>query len=138
MKKTTIWTAICLIATLGWSSLHAQATRLVLAEEFTQASCGPCASQNPAFNTLLQQNPTKIIDIKYQTSFPGVDPMNAHNPNEVASRRSYYGVNGVPHALIDGTSVTNDCNAYAGAPACLDQSEIDAAALICLRPSHSP
>lgn len=127
MKKTTIWTAMCLIATLGWSSLHAQATRLVLAEEFTQASCGPCASQNPAFNTLLQQNPTKIIDIKYQTSFPGVDPMNAHNPNEVASRRSYYGVNGVPHALIDGTSVTNDCNAYAGAPACLDQSEIDAA-----------
>ena len=118
---------MCLIATLGWSSLHAQATRLVLAEEFTQASCGPCASQNPAFNTLLQQNPTKIIDIKYQTSFPGVDPMNAHNPNEVASRRSYYGVNGVPHALINGTSVTNDCNAYAGAPACLDQSEIDAA-----------
>ena len=118
---------MCLMATLGWSSLHAQATRLVLAEEFTQASCGPCASQNPAFNTLLQQNPTKIIDIKYQTSFPGVDPMNTHNPNEVASRRSYYGVNGVPHALIDGTSVTNDCNAYDGAPACLDQSEIDAA-----------
>ena len=127
MRKTTLWAFALAFATTSWQAMQAQANRLVLAEEFTQASCGPCASQNPAFNTLLQQNPTKIIDIKYQTSFPGVDPMNAHNPNEVANRRSYYGVSGVPHALIDGNSVTNDCNAYNGAPACLDQSEIDAA-----------
>lgn len=127
MRKTTLWALALAFATTSWQAMYAQATRLVLAEEFTQASCGPCASQNPAFNTLLQQNPTKIIDIKYQTSFPGVDPMNAHNPGEVSSRRSYYGVNGVPHAKINGTSVTNDCNAYAGAPACFSQTDVDAA-----------
>lgn len=124
--KTTLGMVGALVLGLSVSAFG-QAPRLVLAEEFTQASCGPCASQNPAFNALLQANPTKIIDIKYQTSWPGFDPMNQQNPNEVQSRVTYYGVTGVPNAFIDGSVVTNDCNAYDGAPACLDQSEIDAA-----------
>jgi len=109
------------------NAVNAQAPRLVLAEEFTQASCGPCASQNPAFNALLDANSSKIISIKYQTSWPGFDPMNLHNPNEVQTRVSYYGVSGVPNARVDGVIVPNDCNAYAGAPACLNQAEIDQA-----------
>ena len=107
--------------------VNAQAPRLVLAEEFTQASCGPCASQNPAFNALLDANSSKIISIKYQTSWPGFDPMNLQNPNEVQTRVTYYGVSGVPNAQVDGVEVPNDCNAYAGAPACLNQAEIDQA-----------
>jgi hypothetical protein len=55
--------------------------RLVLLEHFTQASCGPCASQNPALNALLDNNTTKVVAIKYQTSWPGTDPMNAANPD---------------------------------------------------------
>jgi hypothetical protein len=107
--------------------VNAQAPRLVLAEEFTQASCGPCALQNPDFNTLLDANSTKIISIKYQTSWPGFDPMNLHNPSEVQTRVNYYGVGGVPNAQIDGVAVPNDCNAYVGAPSCLNQAEIDQA-----------
>jgi archaellum component FlaF (FlaF/FlaG flagellin family) len=127
MKKT-FTTRLMSLAAIGLSiAAFGQAPRLVLAEEFTQASCGPCASQNPAFNALLQANPTKIIDIKYQTSWPGFDPMNLQNPAEVQSRVTYYGVNGVPNLALDGSIIPNDCNAYAGAPACLDQSEIDGA-----------
>ena len=109
------------------TNLSAQSQRLVLTEEFTQASCGPCASQNPAFNALLQANEDKIMSIKYQTSWPGVDPMNADNPGEVQTRVDLYGVNGVPMATVDGTLITDDCNAYEGAPACLSQNDIDAA-----------
>jgi archaellum component FlaF (FlaF/FlaG flagellin family) len=126
MNKTS--TRLMGLMALGFSiASFGQATRLVLAEEFTQASCGPCASQNPAFNALLDANPTKIIDIKYQTSWPGFDPMNLQNPNEVQARVTYYGVTGVPNAFIDGGGIANDCNAYPNAPACLSQSEIDAA-----------
>jgi len=114
------------LATLFGTEVVAQ-QRLVLAEEFTNASCGPCASQNPAFNTLLDANSTKIIGLKYQTDFPGFDPMNVQNPTEVDTRFTYYGPSGVPSAYINGTAVPNDCNAYVAAPACLNQTKIDAA-----------
>ncbi len=73
-----------------------------MVESFTQASCGPCAAQNPAFNTLLQSNGGSVVLLKYQTSWPGFDPMNLQNPTEVASRVSYYGVTGVPNVRLDG------------------------------------
>ena len=78
--------------------------RLVLVESFSQASCGPCAAQNPALETLLSANTTKAIAIKYQVSWPGYDPMNLHNPTEIASRVSYYSVSGVPDRIVDGTN----------------------------------
>ncbi|MBI1315954.1 Omp28-related outer membrane protein [bacterium] len=101
--------------------------RFVLAEEFTNASCGPCASQNPAFNALLDANSTKIIGLKYQVWWPGFDPMHLQNVAEVTERVNYYGVTGAPTALVNGVEIANDCGAYDGAPACLSQTEIDAA-----------
>lgn len=96
----------------------ATAQRYMLLEHFTQASCGPCASQNPALNATLDANPTKVIAIKYQTSWPGVDPMNAANPTDVASRVTYYNVTGVPNSVVDG-------NAYNGSPGGVNQSLIN-------------
>jgi hypothetical protein len=122
MKKLYVAIAALLIA----GSVSAQSQRIVIAEEFTNASCPPCASQNPAFNALLDANPTKIVSIKYQTNWPGTDPMNAQTNSMVAPRVSYYGVTGVPHAVVDGVPVANDCGAFVGAPACLSQAEIDA------------
>src|SRR3954467_14352034 len=90
-----------------------QSQRLVLAEEFTQASCPPCASQNPAFNALLTANASKVTSIKYQTSWPGTDPMNAQNPNEVATRVALYNVSGVPDSPMDGVEQTG--GSYTGA-----------------------
>lgn len=124
MRKLFTIAAFALLTPL----VFGQATRTVLFEEFTQASCGPCASQNPAFNALLNANPTKAVSIKYQTSWPGVDPMNAQNPSEVATRVTYYSVNGVPWTAMDGVAPTG--SAYAGAPANVTQSLLDARQMI--------
>lgn len=116
MKKFILLFTILLSA----NALYSQATRLVLFEHFTQASCGPCASQNPPFAALLATNTSKAVKIAYQTSWPGTDPMNAANPSEVATRRSYYGVNSVPN-------VRNASMFAAGtSPANITQSQIDA------------
>ncbi len=80
----------------------AQAVRRVMVESFTQASCAPCAAQNPGFNTLVQSNGANVVLLKYQTSWPGYDPMNLQNPTEVAARVTYYGVTGVPNVRLDG------------------------------------
>ncbi len=76
---------------------------ITLVEHFTQASCGPCAQQNPQLNDLLAQNQGKVIHIAYHTSWPGTDPMYDFNPEESDARVAYYGVTGVPHVVIDGT-----------------------------------
>ena len=123
MKKIySIVSAFVLLMFTG-SATFAQSQRLVLAEEFTQASCGPCAAQNPAFNTLLDANSTKVVSIKYQTNWPGVDPMNAQTQTWVAPRVTYYGVSGVPHAVMDGTAQTG--GSYVGAPANWTQAKIN-------------
>ncbi len=80
-------------------------TRLVLEERFSQASCGPCASQNPAYTALMDANPNKAVSIKYQTSWPGVDPMNAQNAADPGARVTYYNISGVPDSREDGADV---------------------------------
>jgi hypothetical protein len=98
MKKTlllSLFVALTIVAT-------AQTQRTVLLEHFTQASCGPCASINPLVKQYLDGTSTPVVPIKYQTSWPGFDPMNLHNPTQVQDRVTYYGVSGVPDIVIDG------------------------------------
>lgn len=76
--------------------------RRVLIEEFTNASCGPCAAQNPAFNATVKANEQFLTPIKYQTNWPGFDPMNQQTQTEVAPRVTYYGVTGVPNGRQNG------------------------------------
>lgn len=121
MKKiSTFLLSMTAIASFSF----AQTQRVCLVEEFTQASCGPCAAANPAFNTLLSANSTKVVSIKYQTDWPGYDPMNEHNPSQVQTRVDYYGTNGVPEAHLDGDSIVGA--SYTGAPGNLTQAKIDA------------
>lgn len=105
-------------------TLNAQSQRLVLVEEFTQASCGPCAAANPALHTTLTQNAGKCISLKYQTNWPGTDPMNAQYPLGVNARVSYYSCNSVPYAIMDGTPVTG--SNYTGYPGNLTTAKINA------------
>ncbi len=95
---------------------QAQSTRLVLIEEATNASCGPCASQNPAFDVLLNQNRDKLTAIKYHWYFPGYDPMYNQNTVENNARVAYYGINGVPTATIDGDIPDGPTFSYPGGP----------------------
>ncbi len=123
MKK--IVTFLSCIGILASLQTKAQSQRLVLIEEFTNASCPPCAAQNPAFNTLLGNNNVKAVSIKYQTNWPGVDPMNAQTQTDVGPRVSYYSVTGVPYSPMDGVAFTGA--SYVGAPANATQAKIDAA-----------
>lgn len=122
MKKLFTSALLLFIGASGFS----QSQRLVLIEEGSNASCPPCAAQNPAFNELLEANSTKVVSLKYQWDFPGYDPMNEHNPSEVATRfETYYGQNGVPTAMLDGTVPTFGGNPYDGAPAGYTTALID-------------
>src|ERR1035437_2179900 len=111
MKKLILCSFFLATAILGFS----QSQRFVMFEEFTNASCGPCASQNPAFDALLNSNTSKCTSIKYHTNWPGVDPMNAQNPTDAGARVTYYQVTGVPYACMDGSPITG--SNYVGAPA---------------------
>lgn len=100
MKKILLSiSALALVLTANSQSTP----RTVLLEHFTQASCGPCATSNPAIKNYLD-NTTQvdIVQISYQTSWPGFDPMHLHNVSEVGDRVSKYNVTGVPNSVIDG------------------------------------
>ncbi|NJN78504.1 MAG: hypothetical protein HC803_09435, partial [Saprospiraceae bacterium] len=100
MKKALLLT-LFVAMTVG---VFAQSQRKVLLEHFTQASCGPCATYNPLVKQYFDNTTNDVTSIKYQTSWPGTDPMNAHNPTQVATRVSYYGVSGVPNVVVDGNA----------------------------------
>lgn len=94
---------------LAATILSGQSQRMVILEQFTQASCGPCATWNPTIQNLLNANPDKITAIMYHVSWPGYDPMYNHNTEDVNARVSYYNINSVPHSVLDG-------NYYSGSP----------------------
>lgn len=115
---------------LAAQDTFAQSQRMVLIEKGSNASCGPCAAQNPGFHSMLNTVDDKHIAISYQWYFPGYDPMNEHNPVEANARfNTYYGQNGVPTAMIDGTVPTNAYpgfnGGYAGSPAGFSASMIN-------------
>ncbi|MGC6490889.1 MAG: T9SS type A sorting domain-containing protein [Flavobacteriales bacterium] len=85
--------------------------RIPLYEHFTSNTCGPCASFNPGFQTLLDANnvndltSAKVGAIKYQVNWPGSADQSYNG--DVASRVKYYAVNSVPFAHIDGTPTSS-------------------------------
>ncbi len=114
MKKVTLLFALAI-----GTGAFAQAPKYVVLEQFTQASCGPCAQQNPGFDaTILTPNPNKVRHIAVHTSWPGTDPMYNYNTTESAAQVSLYGITGVPHVVMQG-------NAKKGAPSSFTQFDID-------------
>lgn len=80
--------------------------RTTVIEEFTSSTCVPCASFNETFDPLLNDLGTntfgsRVAAVKYQMNWPppGNDP--SYNPNG-SSRRSFYSVESIPTAFIDG------------------------------------
>ena len=117
MRKTVLFIMIAVLTGLS-GKIMSQAKHYVIFEHFTQASCGPCAQQNPFMQAVLDVNVGRTHHISYHTSWPGVDPMNAYNPSEVAARVGYYGVNAVPDVLGCG-------NQYHGSPTGVTQTLVD-------------
>lgn len=99
--------------------VSAQNERILLFECFTNASCGPCASQNPALDALINNNSDRIAAIKYHMNWPGAnDPMYVHNPTDNNARRTVYNINSVPHTVVDG-------NRYSGMPSGINQNTVN-------------
>jgi hypothetical protein len=116
MKRITSFSIIIAIALIFIFSDSFADKRMVLMEEFTNASCGPCASQNPSFEEYISQNLTDIIPIVFHPNFPGSDLMYNFAPAMEEGRLAYYGVNGVPTALTNGKKHTPSSGWYDGAP----------------------
>jgi tetratricopeptide (TPR) repeat protein len=74
--------------------------RVVLAELFTGAECGPCVASDLAFDGLMERYDRSTLAVMvYHLHIPGPDPMtNA----DTESRSKYYQVRGTPTAVIDG------------------------------------
>lgn len=120
MKNFTRLIPVAVLTLLSTMALG-QSKKYVLFEHFTQASCGPCASQNPAFEAVAANNEGAIHHIAYHTSWPGTDPMYNHNTAGNDARTAYYNVTGVPNMQMHGSNWT-------GGPASVTQGMIDAAA----------
>lgn len=122
MKKITLLLFGILFLT---AFSYAQSQRMVLAEESTSSTCGPCASQNPAFDALLQANSDIVTAIKYHVWWPapGNDPMYLHNTVDNGARTNYYAINSVPRAVMEG-------NYYNGQPASVSQTMLNTLAAV--------
>lgn len=108
MKKLILSASV--LGMISFGSLNAQVQKTPFVEHFTQASCGPCASQNPTMYTTLNTfGSANYVKLTYQVSWPGVDPMNAEFPAGPNDRRTYYGVTGVPDCSLSG-GVTSSPN----------------------------
>jgi len=90
--------------------------RNVLLEEWTSSTCGPCAANNPTIDAFTEGRFDSLVSIKYHVGWPspGNDPMYLYNTTQSYDRRYYYGVNAVPHVIMDG--VVNPDYPYSNAP----------------------
>jgi hypothetical protein len=120
MKHMIHFAMVIAMMTLSLMPAKADSPRMVVIEEGTNASCGPCASQNPTFQAYLENNKDMVIPLKIQAWFPGRDIMNAADSNMHNSRIRYYGIQniGVPCATVNGSILdASSANYYNGAPA---------------------
>jgi len=75
--------------------------RVVLAELFTGAECGPCVGADKAFDALREYYPTSALAIlEYHVHIPGPDPLTT---NDSWDRYQAYRGSGTPTVVVNGT-----------------------------------
>jgi hypothetical protein len=115
MKLNRIFLTLIVLTTAFAVLMPAVAAqRCVFMEDFTNASCPPCAAVNPSLRAMTSSlTHDTLVVVTYHVWWPGGDPMYSYNTPEVQSRVNFYvwdddpgtpGIQrGVPHAVIDGT-----------------------------------
>ncbi len=82
--------------------------KMVMFEEFMQASCDPCLNAAPNLDSVMANTMSYNIPARYHMDFPGTDYMNQETDNIfVVNRQNYYGVNAIPDAKLDGSIDVN-------------------------------
>ncbi len=78
----------------------------VLFEEFTQASCDPCANAKANVDSVCAKNVPVLNSVRYHVNWPGTDYMNSEiQVPFIGTRVSYYNVGGVPDGKLDGMDI---------------------------------
>ena len=87
MKKIILFFGSLLFAL----NCFAQSPRMQLVEEFTSETENKCAQQDPAFNTLILNNTSNVIALKYEMTYPnfGGDIANSFG-GQGGQRQMYY------------------------------------------------
>ncbi len=107
MRRLLVLFAIGALA-LGLSAASALAVpRTMLLENFTNVSCGPCATNNPVVQAFMNKYGTGLVlNVQPHVNWPSAsDPFYLLTSSEVTGRRTYYGVNAVPWNIADGTRI---------------------------------
>jgi thiol-disulfide isomerase/thioredoxin len=88
--------------------------KIVMLEDFSNVSCGPCVASNKILKSLKNSyTHKKIIVIKYPTNFPSpVDPMHLESPGDSKTRMAYYNILFTPTIIVDGVNkpIASDSN----------------------------
>jgi hypothetical protein len=98
----TIFKILLLMVFIFSVSTNGQVRKIVFLEEATNASCPPCAANNPALQEFFSENFGGVISIRYHAWWPGSDPMYSLNESDNTARINYYSISGVPNMLMDG------------------------------------
>lgn len=81
-----------------------QRARYSILEHFTNSASASAASADQVVETYASDHSDIVIDLQYHLDYPGEDPMNQNNPVPPSVRAFYYGVPGVPYAILNGGS----------------------------------
>lgn len=76
--------------------------RVVLLENYVNASCTACEFADPHFDGLVFGSPGRMAPISFHAPFSGLDPMFLDNPDDVLGRVAFTGVLGAPTAYVEG------------------------------------
>lgn len=79
-------------------------TKKILVEEFSSATCSPCAAWNSeVFNPAFENLGSDLVMVKYQMNWPGTG--DKYYINEGGARKAYYGITGAPSMAVEGRVV---------------------------------
>jgi hypothetical protein len=96
--------AVCAAMIAMPRAADAQFQRIVLLEEYTSVTCVPCATAGRNVNAVLQNNPSRIVSVRYHTNFIPTpkDRFYEANRAENETRRDFYGWAAMPKLRVDG------------------------------------
>ncbi|MEY2720329.1 MAG: hypothetical protein RLZZ273_1695 [Bacteroidota bacterium] len=100
--------ALSLFALLFVVGANAQNTykRLSILEEFTSATCPPCAPVGEMLKDVIMPS-NNVVSVRFHMNWPAPnDPWNLDNPTDNDSRRNFYAVSGIPDGYLNGKKVS--------------------------------